>query len=70
MGKSRIYEALKAGEVICNTGQVTKTDRALLDRLVRHGHAVKWRGHWFPIVGASHGIGPLKTCWAIQRSSP
>jgi hypothetical protein len=66
MGKSRIYEALNAGEVICDIGQVTPADRRLLDRLVRRKAAVKWRGYWFPIAGASHGIGPLKTCWALQ----
>jgi hypothetical protein len=70
MGNHRIYELLNAGEVICNIGQVTKEDRRLLDRLVRSGIADKWRGHWFPIAGASHGIGTLKTCWALKVVSP
>lgn len=63
-------ESFLAGEVICDIGQVTIQDRRHFDRLVREGDAVKWRGHWFPVAGASYGIGPLKTCWAIQRSVP
>jgi hypothetical protein len=70
MGKSRIYEMLKVGEVICNIGQVTNEDRRLLDRLVKQGIAAKWRGYWFPVAGASHGIGPLKTCWGLKAVSP
>jgi hypothetical protein len=70
MGNHRIYEVLRAGEVICNVGHVTKEDRRLLDRLVRAGTAVKWRGYWFPVAGASHGIGPLKTCWSLKQASP
>jgi hypothetical protein len=68
MGKYHIYEVLKSGEVICDIGQVTIDDRRLLGRLVNKGVAVQWRGHWFPVSGASLGIGPLKTCWALKRS--
>jgi hypothetical protein len=67
MGNYRIYEVLKGAEVICDIGQVTKDDRRLLNRLVRAGTAVKWRGYWFPVAGASYGIGPIKTCWALKE---
>jgi hypothetical protein len=67
---THVRESFLAGEVICDIGQVTMQDRRAMDRFVRDGSAIKWRGHWFPIAGASFGIGPLKTCWAIQRSIP
>jgi len=66
---SHTISSLMAGEVICDIGQVTKDDRRLLDRLVRKGDAVKWRGYWFPVAGASFGIGPLKMCWALKGAA-
>jgi hypothetical protein len=62
-----ILKALRAGEVICNIGQITKKDRYLLDRLVRDGTVTNWRGHWASVAGASYGIGPLKTCWEWRK---
>ena len=53
------------GAVICNVGQIDKANQRALNRLVRDGVLVKWRGYWHPVSGASFGIGPLKTCWAL-----
>jgi len=58
-------DALMAGEVVCDTGQVDPLTRRYLDKLVRSGEALKWRGHWYPVAGAAFGIGPLKTCWGL-----
>ena len=59
-----IAEAI-AGEIICNTGQVSATAARQLDKLVRAGKLAKWRGYWYPTPGANFGIGPLKTCWGL-----
>jgi len=55
------------GEVVVNIGQVGPLSRKALDRAVRAGKLAKWRGYWFPIAGASFGIGPLKTCWSTPE---
>jgi hypothetical protein len=57
-------DRVKAGEVVCQIGQVSQEERRALDRATRSGEIVKWRGYWHPVAGASWGIGPLKTCWA------
>lgn len=53
--------------VVCDIGQLTTTDRRRLDAEVRRGALAKWRGYWFPVAGASYGIGPLKTCYGPAR---
>jgi hypothetical protein len=50
-------------KVIPMIGQVSDLQRRALDKAVRAGIIAKWRGYWFPIAGASWGIGPLKTCY-------
>lgn len=62
-------EKALAGGVVCNIGQLSKDDTRELDRLVRHGKLTKWRGHWYPVTGASWGMGPLKTCWSTERET-
>lgn len=57
------------GEVVVNIGQVGPLSKAALDRAVRAGKLAKWRGHWFPIAGATYGIGPLKTCWSTPETA-
>ena len=52
----------KAG-VVCDTGQVTTQGKRQLERAVKRGELVKWRGYWFPNSGAPWGTGPLKTCY-------
>jgi len=67
---TELHHTLKtfwAGEVVCNTGQVPAEVERELNKLVRKGVAVKWRGYWFPVAGASYGIGPLKTCWGLAE---
>jgi hypothetical protein len=54
--------------VIADTGYLTKSDRAALDRDVRLGKIAKWRGRWFPNPGAPWGIGPLKTCYGPHEA--
>lgn len=53
------------GEVVVNIGQVDKPTTRALDKMVRTGTLLKWRGYWFPVAGADFGIGPLKTCWGL-----
>ena len=52
-----------SGKVVCNIGQVIKADKRRLEKLVKAGTINKWRGYWYPVPGASYGMGPLKTCW-------
>lgn len=59
-----IDEAL-AGDVICNIGQVDEPTKRALDKLVRVGTLLKWRGYWYPVAGACYGIGPPKSCWGL-----
>lgn len=53
------------GNVIVNIGQIAPQTVRQLDKLVRAGTLVKWRGYWYPVAGASFGIGPLKSCWGL-----
>lgn len=55
---------LDEGAVLVNIGQLEDRCARQLDRLVKRGYLVKWRGRWYPVAGAQFGIGPLKTCWA------
>ncbi len=63
---SHALETLNAGKVVVDIGHVTKEERRELDKLVRKGVALKWRGRWYSVPGAQFGIGPLKTCWALK----
>lgn len=53
------------GKVIVNIGQIAPDTEKQLNKLVRAGTLIKWRGYWYPVAGASFGIGPLKTCWGL-----
>lgn len=53
------------GGVIVNIGQLDDRTARALNRLAKCGTLTKWRGKWFPVAGASFGIGPDKTCWAL-----
>jgi hypothetical protein len=55
------------GEVLVDIGQVGPLSRKALDRAVRAGQLVKWRGKWFPLAGAAFGIGPDKNCWSTPE---
>ena len=54
-----------AGKTVINIGQLRTSDVRALDKLVKAGALKKWRGYWYPVTGASWGIGSLKTCWAV-----
>lgn len=49
--------------VVVDIGQISQSDRRVLEKAVRSGRLVKWRGYWHPVTGADWGIGPLKTCY-------
>ena len=53
------------GGVVVNIGQIDHRTERALNKLVKSGTLAKWRGKWFPVRGASFGIGPDKTCWAL-----
>ena len=61
-----IAESFIAGDVVVNIGQVDKPTERFLNKMDRAGIAVKWRGKWYPTAGASWGLGPDKTCWALS----
>jgi hypothetical protein len=60
-----IVPAALAGDVIVDIGQVEKATRRALEKLVRAGTLLQWRGKWYPLAGASWGLGPDKTCWGL-----
>ena len=63
MTVSRDFVAKAKQEVVVDIGQIGAKEKRALDRAVRRGELVKWRGRWFPTAGALGGIGPLKSCW-------
>ena len=60
-----IVPAALNGEVIVQISQIAPETVKQLDKLVRAGTLLKWRGKWFPVAGAAFGIGPDKTCWGL-----
>lgn len=59
--------ALLAGRYVePNIGQVRGAWKAALEKEVRAGRLVKWKGYWHPMPGAPWGIGSLKTCYGVQ----
>jgi hypothetical protein len=57
-----------SGDVVVDIGQIDKEERRALDRAVKRGEIVKWRGYFWPHRGhPTCGIGPLKTCYAINN---
>ena len=50
-------------EPIADIGQIPLQQLVALRRAVRRGEIAKWRGAWFPVCGAPHGLLPLKTCF-------
>lgn len=58
-------EIARKGDVIVNIGQIDKVTARALDKLVRKGELLKWRGKWYPVAGAPWGLGPDKTCWGL-----
>lgn len=62
------YEVLNevlTGQIIVNIGQLDALTAHKLNKLVDAGTLAKWRGKWYPVAGASWGIGPDKTCWGL-----
>jgi hypothetical protein len=60
-------ETAMAGEVVVQIGQIAPSTVKQLDKLVRAGTLLKWRGKWFPVAGAAFGLGPDKTCWGLAE---
>lgn len=60
-----IVPAALGGEVIVQISQIAPETVKQLDKLVRAGTLLKWRGKWFPVAGAAYGLGPDKTCWGL-----
>lgn len=58
-----IIPAALAGTVIVDIGQIAPETAKQLNKLVKTGTLIKWRGKWYPVAGASFGIGPDKTCY-------
>ena len=65
---NQIIEAISRGVVICDIGQIDNKTKTALNHLVKAGKIRKWRGYWYPVSGASYGLGPLKTCYGRAQS--
>jgi hypothetical protein len=59
-----IVPAALAGEMIVQISQIAPDTVKALDKLVRTGVLVKWRGKWN--TGMPWGLGPDKTCWGLK----
>lgn len=57
--------AVLGGEVLVQISQIAPETVKQLDKMVKAGTLIKWRGKWYPLAGASFGIGPDKTCWGL-----
>lgn len=57
------YDVLHDRGVIVQLGQIGPFVERLLNRFVRQGGLVKYRGHWDTTLTFA-GMGPLKTIWA------
>lgn len=57
------------GGIVVSLGQLSPSDTRVLERAVKEGAIVKWRGYWYPTPGdPTFGLGPLKTCYS--KSNP
>lgn len=66
--ESVLADVLNGREVIVDIGQVKGVWKRALNKELRAGRIVKWRGCWFPIAGSNFGIGPLKTCYGTAEA--
>jgi hypothetical protein len=60
-----VIPAAVAGDVIVDIGQLAPATVRELNKLVRRGMLLKWRGKWYPTPGAAYGLGSDKTCWGL-----
>jgi hypothetical protein len=70
MGASRTYISDETVEriindagALVNIGQISPAQQRMLERHVRRGSLVKYRGYW-DTMSPHYGIGPLKTIYA------
>jgi hypothetical protein len=61
--ESALRNVLSGADVVADIGQVKGLWKRTLEKEVRAGRLVKWRGKWFPMAGAPFGLGPDKTCY-------
>lgn len=64
-----LADVLAGREVVANIGQVKGLWKRMLEKEVRAGRLVKWRGKWFPVAGSPEGLGPDKTCYGTPEVS-
>lgn len=64
----RDFVAEARQKVVVDIGQINHASKLALLREVRAGRLVKWRGRWFPVAGASWGIGSLKMCYGTSTA--
>lgn len=61
--ESALADVLAGRDVIPNIGQVKGVWKRQLEKEVKAGRLAKWKGKWYPVAGASWGLGPDKTCY-------
>jgi hypothetical protein len=66
--EAALADLLAGRDIEPDIGQVRGAWKAALEREVRAGRLVKWKGHWYPVAGASFGLGPLKTCYGTAEA--
>lgn len=59
---------LRGDEIIANIGQVKGLWKRTLEREVRAGRLVTWRGAWYPVTGAPYGLHPFKQCYGTPEA--
>lgn len=66
--ETALADLLAGRDVVPDIGQVKGLWKRMLKAEVRAGRLVTWRGKWFPVAGASRGIGPDKTCYGTPEA--
>ena len=64
--KKWIIDKALSGDVVCDIGQIDDATQRELNKLVRAKTITKWRGRWYPVPGASWGLGPMKNCYGLS----
>jgi hypothetical protein len=64
--QAQAREILQANQVLVDIGQIDQELKKSLRRWIKAGRIITWRGHWYPVAGASYGLGPAKTCYGTK----
>lgn len=65
--ESALADVLSGRDVVPDIGQVRGVWKRQLEKEVKAGRLAKWKGKWYPVAGATFGLGPDKTCYGVPE---